>query len=576
MKLSRASIPVLSLLAALIALPAFAAIPLPNAPSWTSNDYDYSTGGAFADVNGDGWIDFLISNGNDMATNLNSVYLNGNGTLDTIPSWTSADNGYFGHCYAGDVNNDGLPDLAVAYLGRGTEGDHMTRVYRNTGSGLETTPSWKAEDRHSSFDCCLGDVDLDGDLDLAISAGDAYAPIEYDGARIYRNNGTTFDTLPYWSAADTNPGDAVRFCDIDDDGDLDLFSGQVIPGSGRGKVVMYRNADGVLDTAPTWTAQQGVGWVLRLAFGDYDGDSYLDLAVASNNQQGEPNSIKVYRNNGGTLDTIASFTMLRANQYSSCVAWADVNGDEYPDLAAGGWWEPAVVFENHAGVLDTTPTWSWIPSNRTDLVCEAVVWGDLANRHLSSVNESNSGDGVRKLFNIHRRPLQALDSVYVDGARVPVAGYCSDLLGGWVSFAAAPPAGINNVVFFYRFSEAPDLAVTNWDQSHGNHVFLNTTPVGVATPREQVEPIRLTAWPNPFRATVRLLVAARISSDVRIVDVSGREVRILRTPQSPTPIPYSLSWDGRDEAGRLVTPGVYFAALGPASPSLKLVRVSQN
>src|SRR5512138_2479669 len=113
-KPSRAAVPGLSLLSLLIALPAFASIPLPNAPTWTSNDYDYSTGGALADVNGDGWIDFLISNGNDMATNLNSVYMNFNGTLDTIPTWTSADGGYYGHCYAGDVNNDGLPDLAVA------------------------------------------------------------------------------------------------------------------------------------------------------------------------------------------------------------------------------------------------------------------------------------------------------------------------------------------------------------------------------------------------------------------------------------------------------------------------------
>ncbi len=574
--LSRVAIPILSVLAVLVPLPAFAAIPLPSAPSWTSIDDDYSTGGAVADLDGDGWIDFLVSNGNDMATNRNSVYMNNSGTLDTVASWRSADAGLFGHCYAGDVNNDGLPDLAVAYLGVGVNGDHLARIYLNSGGTLGTTPAWKAADRHSSFDCCLGDVDLDGDLDIAISAGDAYAPVEYDPARIYRNNGTSFDTLPYWSASDTNPSDAVRFCDIDNDGDLDLFVGQVIPGSGGGKVVMYRNSGGILDTVPTWTGQQGVGWVLRLAFGDYDADAFLDLAVASNNQQGEPNSIKVFHNNGGTLDTIASFTMLQTNQYSSCVAWADVNGDEYPDLAAGGWWEPAVVFENHAGVLDTTPTWSWIPANRTDLVCEAVVWGDLTNGHLSAVTEAYDGDGQRKLFNLHRRPLQTLDSVRVDGTRVPVAGYCSDPLAGWVSFASAPPSGAGNVVFYYRFSVAPDLAVTNWNQSRGNHLFLNTTPVGVAAHREELAPSRLTAWPNPFRTGVRLLVAARGPSDVRIVDVSGRQVRVLRVPRSPLSTSYSLTWDGRDEAGRPVAPGVYFAALGSPNSMVKLVRVSQN
>jgi hypothetical protein len=502
--------------------------------------------------------------------------MNNQGTLETVASWRSSDSGYFGHCYVGDVNNDGLPDLAVAYLGSGGSGDHRARVYRNTGSGIETTPSWKAGDRHSSFDCCLGDFDLDGRLDLAVSAGDAYAPIEYDRARIYRNNGTTFDTLPCWSAKDTNPGDAVRFCDIDNDGDLDLFVGQVIPGTGHGKVVMYRNAGGILDTVPTWTGRQGVGWVLRLAFGDYDADGFMDLAVASNDQQGEPNSIKVFHNNGGTLDTIASFTMLQANRYSSCVAWADVNGDGYPDLAAGGWWEPVVVFENHAGVLDTTPTWSWPASNPSDLVCEAVIFGDLTNGHLAGMVEAINGDGQRKLFNLHQRPVQFLDSVWVDGARVPAAGFCSDPLIGWVSFASAPPSGTANVVFFYRYSANPDLAVTNWDPSHGNHVFLNTTPAGIAEHREKLVATRLSAWPNPFRTAISLQLTASSPDEVAIFDAAGRRVRSFPAVSCRSSAVSSFLWDGRDEAGKPVAPGVYFAAAGSTNPRLKLIRVSQN
>jgi len=559
---------VLLLLTVIIPQPALAAIPLPSAPSWTSNDNDYSTGGAFADINGDGWIDFLTSNGNDMDMDFNGVYMNDLGTLEANASWRSLDAGYFGHCYAGDVDNDGLPDLAVAYLGSGSSGDRLARVYRNTGSGLETTPSWKAHDKHSSFDCCLGDVDLDGDLDLAISAGDAYQN-ETDSVRIYRNNGGTFDTLPFWTAHNGYCSDAVRFADIDDDGDLDLFVGQVVPNEDRGFVAMYRNNTGTLETTPSWIARPGVGWVLRLALGDYDGDGLLDLAAASNNQTGEPNSIKVFHNNAGTLDTIAAFTMLQAKRYSSCVAWADVNGDEYADLAAGGWWEPAVVFENQAGILDTTPTWSW--SDPSFLVCEAVVFGDLTNGHLSSVTEAYDGDGQRKLFNLHRRPIQFLDSVCVDSVRVPVAGFCSDPLIGWVSFASAPPSGTANVVFFYRYSMAPDLAVTNWDASHGNHLFLNTTPVGLAASPEPQAHTGLRAWPNPAAGRVTIaLSGARTTAEqpVRIFDMAGRAVRTLgRTGDR-------WSWDGSDADGKPVAAGVYLAECGRAR--LKLVRVERD
>jgi hypothetical protein len=118
--------------------------------------------------------------------------------------------------------------------------------------------------------------------------------------------------------------------------------------------------------------------------------------------------------------------------------------------------------------------------------------------------------------------------------------------------------------------------VTNWDPSHGNHVFLNTTPVGIAAHRDGPEVGRLSAWPNPFRTAVRLLIAARGSSDVRIVDASGRQVRVLRVSRSPLPIPYSMSWDGHDEAGKPVAPGVYFTEVGSPALRLKLVRVSQN
>lgn len=540
-----------------------AQIPLPSRPSWSSVDNDYSTGGALIDVTGDGRIDLCTSNGNDMALNRNGVYINRGDSLERTASWRSADNGYFGHCYAGDIDNDGDMDLAVAYLG--PSGDLRVRVYRNSGSGLDTVPAWKAHDQHSSFDCCLGDVDLDGDLDLAISAGDAYSG-QVDSSRIYRNSNGLFDSLPFWTARDGTASDAVRFCDIDLDGDLELFVGH------RRRITMYRNNAGVLDPAPAWMVTRNVGWVLRLAFGDYDGDGYPDLAAAYNDQLGDPNGIRVFRNNRGVLDTVPAFTMWAGSDYTSCVEWGDIDGDGDLDLAAGGWWQPVAVFRNDNGTLGTSPAWSW--QDGQNLVCEAVIFGDVRNSHIVSGVEAFDGDGNRQLFKVAHQPVQFLDSVMVDGSRVPLTGYCFDVAAGWVSFAQPPPAGSGNVVICYRYSSHPDLAVTNWVRSAGNHVFLNSTPAGIEAGSWAVP--CLVVSPNPFQIHVRFeLVPEELvnyhrsqdfsnDADVRIYDGTGRLV-------FSTPLNGSIIWDGLDLQGRPVRPGVYFVRCRQVC--VKLVRL---
>jgi hypothetical protein len=545
-----------------------ASIPLPGSPDWTSNDNDYSTGGALADVDTNGYLDICTSNGNDMNQDRNAVYINRVDSIEQSASWRSSDNGYFGHCYAGDVDNDGLIDLAVAYLGRLGSGELTARIYRNSGGGLGQSPYWKAHDRHSSFDCCLGDFDLDGDLDLAITGGDAYRN-ERDPARIYRNNDGEFDTLPCWVAEDSTPSDAIRFADIDNDGDLELIVGQ------KGRISLYTNDQGTLETSPSWVARNGVGWVLRLAPGDYDNDGLLDLASASNGQLSDSNNVQVFHNVHGTLDTLAAFTMLTNETYSSCVAWGDVNGDGYNDLAAGGWWDPLVVFENHNGSLGVSPAWSWSPSNPNDLVCETVAWGDVYNRHLAVEETAHDGDGRRQLFRIPDGPVQFVDSVTVEGSRVPPAGYCFDPLVGWVCFASPPPAGTSNVGVHWRRSTYPDLLVTNWDPVSGNFLFLNTTDTsGIGGQPARRKILTLTAAPNPFRHEV-VVRASRAPapgrSSLEILDRCGRAVARLEGTGSGSGTTWV--WHGQDTRGRRVGPGLYFARASGQATMTKLVRL---
>jgi len=522
---------------------ALALIPLPNSPSWTSIDQDYATGGGFWDIDTNGFIDYCTSNGNDMAWNRNAINFNTNGILETNASWRSADSGQFGHLYLGDVNNDMLMDMAVAFLGYGaTRGP--VRIYLNNGLSLDPNPFWSSSDQYNSFDCTLGDIDLDGDLDLAVVSGDAYNNIR-SPSKIYRNNDGTFESTPYWESIDSTPGDACRIADLDNDGNLDLIVGY------RNKVAVFKNFEDSLEQIASWSVSTGVGWALRLAVGDYDNDGWIDLAVAANGQLGDSNSILVFHNQNGTLELTPAFQMLRNRQYSSCVAWADANGDGYLDLAAGGWWEPLVVFENHSGILDTIPTWSY--SGGSNLVCETVMWGCVENDHLVIRNEQKTGDGTKKLYYLEYQPIQFLNHILLDGDTIPASEYCFDPLTGWVSFQTAPPHG-TDIIFQYQYSNYPDLAVTNWVRAAGNHLFKNTTTVAIADNLNPVEIETYEASPNPFSQVIEIKCKFNNGTKLAIFDVSGRCVKTFSHGNK-------FSWNGKDEQGNKLPKGIYFLKL---------------
>jgi len=89
-------------------------------PSWQSSPQGYvSTGCCLRDLDGDGYPDLVVANGNDMARQPVTVYRNLGGTFPVTPTWVSEDSDYCGHCDLADVDGDGKLDLAVAvYLGR--------------------------------------------------------------------------------------------------------------------------------------------------------------------------------------------------------------------------------------------------------------------------------------------------------------------------------------------------------------------------------------------------------------------------------------------------------------------------
>ncbi|MCH5375211.1 MAG: T9SS type A sorting domain-containing protein, partial [Planctomycetes bacterium] len=76
----------------------------------------------------------------------------------------------------------------------------------------------------------------------------------------------------------------------------------------------------------------------------------------------------------------------------------------------------------------------------------------------------------------------------------------------------------------------------------------------------------LSAYPNPFNptTTIRFTLESSGHVAVRVYDAGGRLVRTLSDESMPAGR-HSLSWNGRDNAGRQAATGVYFVHMRAGS-----------
>jgi hypothetical protein len=83
--------------------------------------------------------------------------------------------------------------------------------------------------------------------------------------------------------------------------------------------------------------------------------------------------------------------------------------------------------------------------------------------------------------------------------------------------------------------------------------------------------------PNPFpvSTTVRFDLYQGADARLAVYDIGGRRVRSLFDRAGATAGPYTVTWDGRDDAGRTVPGGVYFYRLetGRDAQTMRVVRL---
>ncbi len=259
---------------------------------WTSNAVtDTNTVHALAlgDLDSDGYLD-IVSGGKQRNA---GVVAWRNDTTPFSGSWDGFsvgedDTATVRGVAIGDLNNDGHPDIAAASI----DGFTTTFViWQNDGTPF--AGSWVSNTVATLYTIGnvikLGDLDGDGDLDLATASMLASDP----GIIAWENDGTPFDGAWTGNIVTVGAGNDVALADMDWDGDLDVVAG------GSLDVAVWEN-DGT-PFAGSWTRyssmQVGAG-VNGVTIDDLDHDG--DLDVASGSQSSVAYEVMVWPNVGGS------------------------------------------------------------------------------------------------------------------------------------------------------------------------------------------------------------------------------------------------------------------------------------
>jgi len=233
-----------------------------------------------------------------------------------------------------DINNDGDYDC-FAGLGNG-----FTAYYQNNGSiAFPQFASWYWNafgiyDVGNNAKPAFADMDFDGDYDLYM--GEAGAQIFY-----LRNTGTS--TSPNFTYISTNPGGIANLgasvtpalVDIDDDGDFDLFTGELY-----GNIYYYKNVgtkyNAIFSSAFTNPfGLSDVGSYSAPSFCDVDFDGDYDAFIG--NQSGD---IVFFRNNGTSTNPNFGIPVTNPFGLSNVLSYAspsfiDIDNDGKEDLFVG-------------------------------------------------------------------------------------------------------------------------------------------------------------------------------------------------------------------------------------------------
>lgn len=472
---------------------------------------------SIADISGDGVDDVIVCSEDNYIRCFNG---NSSGVADIF--WQLMI--YSGNVYQQmaldihpDINGDGYEDVVVGTTG----GDRsVVAISGKTGQQIwkfQTSSMWGSGGWVYQVDA-RRDYNGDGVNDVLAAAGN-----DSNGTgprRAFCLNGLTGTLL--WDNFITGPGfSVISIPDVNGDGTPDAFAGGSNASESQGRVVCINGANG--STFWTLTTSGTSVWALDL-LDDITGDGIPELVAGTFNGY-------YYAYNPVNGSVVFSGSMGGSPIITRIIRLDDVNGDGYSDFVIGSSSNNCVVVNGFNGnniwirPLAEKP---WNVARINDINGDAindVIAGTLYQNNFVYFLDGTTGNELKSI-----NYLEAVDAL----TTIPD-------INGDLSMEVVV-GGRNGKVYCY---------------SGGTDTWTHVPEV----PHHRVS-YSMNAWPNPFNGLLHIVVHSPVDDrlQVSVISAGGLAVRDLGT----WPVSRGeniLTWNGCNEQGLPVQPGVYFVVL---------------
>lgn len=472
----------------------------------------------------------------------------------------------------GDITGDGIDDIMIVRYNNWLEPGNTAFIYFG-GKPPDTIPDKIFEDRYPGF-TNIGDVNGDGYDDLGYIHADTVAPTS--SFQLYFG-GPNIDDMPDFIIPNTSSRTPMaRPVDLNADGHLELPLQVEV---GYSPVKIYRIDEG-RDTVPEYIISDSIrgfssGYYFadNMATGDFNGDNYPDLAVATflDMMGGHDTSVIKFYWGGPNFDTSADFIIAdifsfqgysRFGEYM--IPLKDFNGDGYEDIFIGGNADrhPWGIYFGGQQIDDKIDVvLNWTPSGYYSAFTSASNAGDINNDGYQDLilGYSDLMGFKHEIFVFLGGPnADSIADIYLENLTIPegqidlgmVVARIGDFNGDGIDDFAARSRTSGGSLWYGQVN-----FFAGWD-TNATNVEYHYEPILPQNFKLEQN------YPNPFNSstTIKFDLPYKIPVKLGIYNILGQEVIILIN-KTLAAGEYEVEWDGKGANGEPLSTGVYFCRL---------------